>query len=161
MTKIAVFVGSIREKSFNKTLAANLEKLAGDGVEFDYINVGGLPLFNEDLEPDFPAVAQTAKDQVESADGVLIVTPEYNRSAPGVLKNAIDWTSRPWGHNSFTGKPTGIVGASVGPIGTAVAQADLRHIMAYLGTKLMAQPELYVGTAHEYFDEKGVVTDQH
>jgi NAD(P)H-dependent FMN reductase len=159
MTKIAVFMGSLREDSFNKKLAKNLEKLAPEGVTFDYIKIGDLPLYNTDLEADFPAAVQTAKDQVEQADGVLIVTPEYNRSIPGVLKNAIDWISRPWGHNSFVGKPLGITGASTGAIGTAVAQADLRHIVAYLQTKFFSGQELYFGMAADRFDENGDVVE--
>lgn len=159
MTKIAVFVGSLQEKSFNKLLAKNIEKLAPAGTEFNYIDIGSLPLFNQDLEADFPVEAQDMKNIVEAADGVLFVTPEYNRSIPGVLKNAIDWTSRPWGHNSFDGKPTGIVGASVSPTGTAVAQADLRHIIAYLNVKLLGQPEVYAASAHSFFDEHGEVSE--
>ncbi|HET8884106.1 MAG TPA: NAD(P)H-dependent oxidoreductase [Candidatus Saccharimonadales bacterium] len=158
MAKIAVFVGSLQEGSFNKKLAKNLEILVPEGVEFNYVDIN-LPLFNQDLEADFPAAAQAAKDIVEAADGVLFVTPEYNRSIPGVLKNAIDWTSRPWGSNSFAGKPAGIVGASPSPVGTAVAQGDLRHIAAYLGTKLLGQPEVYLANAHEHFDEKGTIVD--
>lgn len=159
MTKIAVLVGSLREDSINKKLAKNLEKLAPEGVEFDYVDLN-LPLFNQDLEGSFPAEAQAAKDTVEAADGVLFVTPEYNRSIPGVLKNAIDWISRPWGHNSLNGKPTGIVGASGGPVGTAVAQSDLRHIGGYLNVRLMGQPELYFGFATERFDENGDVIEE-
>lgn len=158
MTKIAVFVGSLQEKSFNKLLARNLEKLAPEGVTFDYVDLN-LPLFNQDLEASFPSEAQAIKDIVEAADGVLFVTPEYNRSIPGVLKNAIDWASRPWGANSFAGKPTGIVGASPSPVGTAVAQSDLRHIGGFLNVKLMGQPELYLADAHLHFDEEGSVVD--
>lgn len=159
MTKIAVFVGSLREDSFNKKLAKNLEELAPKGVEFDYINIGDLPHYDTDLETDMPAAVQTAKKQVEQADGVLIVTPEYNRSVPGVLKNAIDWISRPWGHNSFVAKPLGITGASTGAIGTAVAQADLRHIVAYLQTKFFSGQELYFGLAADRFDADGKVVE--
>lgn len=154
MTRIAVLVGSLQEKSFNKLLAKNLEAVAPDGVEFVYVDIH-LPLFNQDLEASFPAEAQAAKDIVEGADGVLFVTPEYNRSIPGVLKNAIDWISRPWGKNSFAGKPAGIVGATPGVVGTAVAQADLRHILVYLGVKLLGQPEIYVADASGVFDENG------
>lgn len=157
MTKIAIFVGSLHKKSINKKLAKNLERLAPEGVEFDYVDIGSLPHFNQDLEVDFPAEAQIIKDQVAGADGVLFVTPEYNRSIPGVLKNAIDWASRPWGHNSFNQKPTGIIGASIGPVGTAVAQSDLRHIGGYLNVKLMGQPELYLGVAGGKFDENGQI----
>lgn len=158
MTTIAVFVGSLQKSSWNKKLAKNLEALLPEGVTFQYVDIN-LPLFNQDLEADYPASAQAVKDAVEAADGVLFVTPEYNRSIPGVLKNAIDWVSRPWGTNSFAGKPLGIVGASIGPIGTAVAQSDLRHIAGFLGTKLMGQPELYVGNAASQFDEQGVIID--
>jgi chromate reductase len=159
MTKIAVFVGSLQEKSLNKSLAKNLEELAPEEVEFVYTDISVLPLFNQDLEPNFPAEAQAIKDIVEAADGVLFVTPEYNRSIPGVLKNAIDWTSRPWGHNSFNGKPVGIVGATIGPVGTAVAQSDLRHIGGFLNVKLMGQPELYLASATNKFDETGKIVD--
>ncbi len=159
MTKIAVFVGSLQQKSFNKLLAKNLEKLAPTGTEFNYVDLGAFPLFNQDLEADFPAVVRTAKDIVEAADGVLFVTPEYNRSLPGVLKNAIDWVSRPWGKNSFNRKPTGIVGASPSPLGTAVAQSDLRHIAGFLNVKLMGQPEVYLMHAAQVFDENGEVVE--
>jgi chromate reductase, NAD(P)H dehydrogenase (quinone) len=158
MTKIAVFVGSLQQNSLNKKLAKNLEELAPEEVEFDYIDLH-LPLFNQDLEAEFPAEAKAVKDAVEGADGVLFVTPEYNRSIPGVLKNAIDWGSRPWGSNSFNGKPVGIVGASAGPIGTAVAQSDLRHIGGFLNVKLMGQPELYLTLATDKFDEQAVIVD--
>lgn len=158
MTKIAILVGSLQAKSFNKMLASNLEELAPEGVIFEYIDIN-LPLFNQDLEPEFPAKAQAAKDIVESADGVLFVTPEYNRSLPGVLKNSIDWISRPWGYNSFSGKPAGIVGATPSAVGTAVAQADLRHIVVYLGVKLLGQPEVYIANAASVFDENGQVVE--
>lgn len=159
MTKIAVIVGSLQAKSFNKLLAKNLETLLPEGAEFNYVEIGNFPLFNQDLEADFPKVVTEAKKIVDDADGVLFVTPEYNRSLPGPLKNAIDWISRPWGHNSFAGKPTGIVGASPSPLGTAVAQSDLRHISGFLNVKLMGQPELYLVNAHTAFDEQGVVVD--
>jgi len=160
MTRIAVFVGSLREESINKYLAKNLERLAPEGTEFNFVNLN-LPLFNQDVEAsNYPADAQAGKDIVEVADGVLFVTPEYNRSTPGVLKNAIDWISRPWGSNSFAGKPVGVVGASVGPVGTAIAQSDMRHILAFLETKQMGQPEIYVANATELFDEKGILTDE-
>jgi len=159
MTKIAVFVGSLRAESFNKKLAHALENAAPSGVEFDYVDLN-LPLFNQDLEAEYPAEAQKVKDIVEGADGVLFVTPEYNRSIPGVLKNAIDWASRPWGSNSFAGKPVGIVGASGGPVGTAVAQSDLRHICGFLGTKLMGQPELYFANSADKFDVDGTVVGE-
>lgn len=160
MTKIAVFVGSLQQSSLNKKLAQNLEELAPGDVEFTYVDIGQLPLFNQDLEVNYPAEAQKAKDIVAASDGVLFVTPEYNRSIPGVLKNAIDWVSRPWGNNTFDAKPLGIVGATIGPVGTAVAQSDLRHIAGYLNMKLMGQPELYLPTATSKFDEDGKITEE-
>lgn len=156
MTKIAVFVGSLQQNSINKKLAQNLERLAPEGIEFEYVDLN-LPLFNQDLEGDFPVEAKKVKDQVEAADGVLFVTPEYNRSIPGVLKNAIDWASRPWGHNSFDSKPVCIVGATISPVGTAVAQSDLRHIAGYLNTRLMGQPELYLALAGNKFNDDGTI----
>ena len=158
MTTIAVLVGSLRDGSLNKKLAHNLESLAPEGVRFDYVDLN-LPLYNEDLEKNFPAEAQAAKDIIDAADGVLFVTPEYNRSIPGVLKNTIDWASRPYQDNSFNGKPLGIVGASGGPIGTAVAQSDLRHIAGFMNMRLMGQPELYVTLGNDKFDEQGNVVE--
>lgn len=158
MTKIAVIVGSLRRDSINKTLARNLEKLAPEGVEFDHIDISQFPLFNQDFEADFPAVVSEQKRRVEAADGVLLVTPEYNRSYPGVLKNAIDWMSRPWGNNSFDGKPVGIVGATGSPLATGPAQAALRQVAVYLGMHVMGQPELYLKVTPETFDENSNVT---
>lgn len=160
MTQIAVFVGSLRAGSLNHSLATNLEALAPEGTTFNYVDIGALPLFNQDLESDYPASARAIKDIVEASDGVLFVTPEYNRSIPGVLKNAIDWASRPWGSNSFNGKPAGIVGASGGALGTGPAQAHLRSILVYLGTKLMGQPEIYLAHAGSLFDDKGIIIDE-
>lgn len=156
MTKIAVLVGSLRAESFNKTLARNLEMLAPDGVEFEYTDLN-LPLYNDDLLERYPEAAQRGKDVIRRADGVLFVTPEYNRSVPGVLKNAIDWFSRPYGTSPFDGKPAGIVGVSSGPIGTAVAQAHLRDTVVYLNTILLGQPEVYFSA--DKFDENGQVAE--
>ncbi len=160
MTQIAVFVGSIRADSLNKKLAKNLEDLAPEGVTFSYVDISVLPLFNQDVEAaNFPVEAQAIKDIVEASDGVLLVTPEYNRGIPGVLKNAIDWASRPWGTNSFDGKPAGIVGASGGALGTGPAQAELRSVMVYLNVKLLGQPEIYLAGANSLFDDKGVIVE--
>lgn len=160
MTRIAVVVGSLREDSINKKLAKNIEELAPEGVEFTHVDIN-LPLFNQDFSEDkYPAVAQAAKKIIEDADGVLFVTPEYNRSLPGPVKNAIDWLSRPWGKNSFDGKPTGVIGASIGPVGTAVAQADLRHILGFLNAPQLGQPEIYLANASDLFDEGGSLTDE-
>jgi chromate reductase len=160
MTRIAVIVGSLRKESLNKYLAKNLEELAPEGTEFTYVDIN-LPLFNQDVEAsNYPAEAQAGKDIINASDGVLFVTPEYNRSIPGPLKNAIDWISRPWGTNSFAGKPVGVVGASSSPVGTAVAQSDLHHIFAFLDTKQLSQPEIYMANATDLFDENGHLTDE-
>ncbi|HEX6416788.1 MAG TPA: NADPH-dependent FMN reductase [Candidatus Saccharimonadales bacterium] len=158
--KIAVFVGSLQQNSVNKKLAGTMEKVAGERMEFEYIDVN-LPLFNQDLEENYPVEARRVKDAVETADGILFVMPEYNRSVPGVLKNAIDWASRPWGTNSFKGKPAGVVGGSIGPVGTAVGQSDMRHIAAFLEMEMLGQPELYLANAtHDMFDEQGIMKDE-
>lgn len=158
--KIAVFVGSLREQSSNRALVKALERLAPAGTEFQYIDIN-LPLYSEDIEnAGIPEEVKGVKEIVESADGVLFATPEYNRSVPGVLKNAIDWASRPYGQTSFAGKPVGIVGSSVGPVGTAVSQADLRRIMLFQGSKVMGQPEVYVANAYEVFNEKGELVSE-
>lgn len=160
MTKIAVFVGSLREKSTNKALAQYLEKVAPEGMTFEYIDIR-LPLYSEDIETaGMPDEIQVLKEKVEAADGVLIVSPEYNRSVPGVLKNAIDWISRPYGHSSFANKPVGIVGSSMSPVGTALGQADLRRIMLFQNAKVLGQPEIYIANAYEVFDESGNVISE-
>lgn len=141
---IAVVVGSLRKGSYNTMLAKALMKLAGDRFEFQHVEINDLPLFNQDLEPDLPATVKRMKGQIEAADGLLIVSPEYNRGIPGVLKNAIDWGSRPYGKNSFPGKPVGIAGISPGAVGTAVAQAQLRGVLAAVGCQAMPLPELFL-----------------
>jgi chromate reductase len=153
MTTIAVLVGSLRKDSYNLRLAKSVERLAPEGTEFVYANLN-LPLFNQDLEADFPPEATALKQLVEGADGVLFVTPEYNRSFSGVLKNAIDWGSRPWGQSSFAGKPAALIGASGGALGATQAQAALRNVLVFLDTKLMGQPEVYFN-ALTGFDENG------
>jgi chromate reductase len=155
MTKIAVIVGSIRAKSINNLLAKNLERLAPEGTEFDYVDIAKLPLFSQDLEAEFPAEAQALKDKVEAADAVLFVTPEYNHSLTGVQKNAIDWGSRPWGSNSWGGKPTGIVGATVSPNGTKFAQAALASIIEWFKSPLYTDEKLTLTVTDETFDENG------
>ena len=160
MAKIAVIVGSIRRESLNKKLAVALAKLAKPGFEFTFSQIDDLPLYNQDVEATPPAAVTRLKREVEGADGVLIVTPEYNRSIPGVLKNAIDWASRPYGKNSFNDKPTAAIGTSPGAIGTAVAQQDLRSILAYLNVVLMGQPEAYIAYKKDMIDDQGHVTDE-
>ena len=158
MMKIAVFVGSLQQKSFNKMLAKNLESVKPDDMEFQYIDLN-LPLYNQDLEADYPAVVQKQKDIVRQADGILVITPEYNRSLPGVLKNALDWISRPYGDSAFNGKPAGVVGAGLHHVSGAIVQADFRHIAAFLNMNVMGQPEVHINSAAERFDEDGRMSD--
>ena len=153
MTKIAVLVGSLRVDSFNKKLARSIEELAPEGTEFSYADLN-LPLYNQDLDTQLPAKVQELKAVIEGADGVLFVTPEYNRSYTGVLKNAIDWGSRPWGQNSFAGKPVAIAGASIGALGTTQAQSHLRNVLLFLDTRVLGQPEVYFDSS-KGFDENG------
>ncbi|NJO22672.1 MAG: NAD(P)H-dependent oxidoreductase [Sphingomonadales bacterium] len=160
MTKIAVIVGSLRRESINKKLAHALAKLAKPGTEFTFSKIDDLPLFSQDLEPSPPAAVTRLKGEIEAADGVLIVTPEYNRSIPGVLKNAIDWASRPYGKNSFAGKPTAAIGTAMGSLGTAAAQQHLRSILAYLHVVLMGQPEGYIVFKQGLVDDSHTVTDE-
>jgi chromate reductase len=160
MSKIVVIVGSIRPGSLNRRLAEALTKLGKAGTEFTFARIDDLPLYNQDLEATPPAPVTRLKREVEAADGVLLVTPEYNRSLPGVLKNAIDWASRPYGKNSFAGKPTAAIGTSPGAIGTAVAQQHLRSILAYLDVILLGQPEAYITYKKGMVDDQGQVTDE-
>lgn len=156
---IIAISGSLRKGSYNTMLLEAMTKLAPVGMTIEIVDIVNLPLYNSDDEAAFPAVAQSLKDKIEKADGLIIATPEYNRSIPGVLKNAIDWVSRPYGDNSFAGKPVLIAGVTVGKIGTAVAQSHLKQIMVYLDTNVIGQPELYLGPANEIFDEAGNIVD--
>lgn len=154
-TKVAVFVGSLRKDSFNRKLARAVEKLAPDDFGFFHVRIDDLPLYNQDFDEDYPAEAKRLKKDVESADAVLFVTPEYNRAMPGVLKNAIDIGSRPWGTNSFAGKPAGVLGISIGAIGTALAQQHLRNTMAYLDMPTLGQPEVFMQMKDGLLDDDG------
>lgn len=157
---VAVLVGSLRKASINKQLARALEKIAGDRAEFRHVGIGDLPLYNQDFDGDYPAVCTRFKGEIKSADAVLFVTPEYNRSIPGVLKNAIDIASRPWGTNSFAGKPAAVIGTSGGAISTALAQQHLRNTCVFLDLYVMAQPEAFVRHQEGLFAADGSVTDE-
>ncbi len=161
MTKIAVLVGSLREGSMNHQFAKVIEGLLPEGVTFEYADIASLPLFNEDLEAEFPAEAKAVKNLIEEADGVFFVTPEYNRGYSGALKNAIDWSSRPWGSNSFDGKRVAIAGVSIGSLGTTQAQQQLRNVLVYLNTKLMGQPEAYINGLTFFTKDGSVAEDAH
>ena len=154
-TNIAVLVGSLRRESFNRQLADGLARLAPQGVSFKQLEIGDLPLYNQDHDGSPPASVQRLKADIKAADGVLFVTPEYNRSVPGVLKNAIDHASRPYGQSAFEGKPAGVIGASVGAIGTAMSQQHLRNILAYLDMPTLGQPEAFIHAKEGLFDAAG------
>jgi chromate reductase len=158
--KIAVFVGSLRKDSINRRLAHALEKLAGDRARFEYIQIGDIPLYNQDHDGQFPAQGTRMKNQVRAADAVLFVTPEYNRSIPGVLKNAIDTASRPYGDNAFDGKPAAVTGASIGAIGSALAQQHLRNVLVFVNLAVLAQPEAFVHFKEGLIEADGTITNE-
>jgi len=142
--KVAVIVGSLRQGSVNRQLAEALARLAKPKLDLRIVEIGDLPLYNQDLEGDLPACVQRFKREIEAADAVLFVTPEFNRSFSSAIKNAIEWGSRPWGKNSWGGKPAAIIGATLGVVGTAAAQSQLRAIASVLDLHVMAQPEIYL-----------------
>ena len=142
--EVAVLVGSLRDESFNHRLALALQKQGPEDWRYKNVRIDEVPYYDADEEKPMPDTVRKLKDSIEAADALMFVTPEYNRSVPGVLKNAIDWGSRPYGQNSFAGKPALVAGTSPGNIGTAVAQAHLRSMLAYLDVPTMGQPEVYV-----------------
>ncbi|WP_341955268.1 NADPH-dependent FMN reductase [Microbacterium sp. LWH13-1.2] len=157
--RIGYFVGSLSSTSINRVLATALIGLAPDDLEFFEIPIRELPLYSQDYDEDYPPVAVALKEAIDSADAVLFVTPEYNRSIPGGLKNAIDWASRPWGQNSFDHIPAAVIGASVGAIGTAVAQQSLRGVLSFCNARQMTAPEAYIQFVPEDYDDDGTVTN--
>jgi chromate reductase, NAD(P)H dehydrogenase (quinone) len=156
---VGYFVGSLARESINRKLARALIRLAPEELEFWEIPYGELPLYSYDYDADYPPVARAFKDALASVDAVLFVTPEYNRSIPGALKNAIDWASRPWGQNSFTRKPSAVIGASPGKIGTAVGQQHLRSILGFCNSPQMNAPEAYIQFTPGLITDEGEVTD--
>lgn len=160
MYSVATLVGSLRRDSINKRLAHALAKLAQGKLELQFVEIGDLPLYNEDLWTSPPAQVARFKQQIESADAVLLVSPEYNRGTTAALKNAIDWGSRPSGKSSWGGKPLAFAGASPGATGTALAQAGLRQTMLTLDTVVMGQPELYLTYKQGLIDDEYNVTDE-
>ena len=139
--QIAVVVGSLRKDSFNRKLASAIVKSAPSEFSFKQVQIGDLPLYNQDDDVNPAESVKRLKNEIKSAQGLLFVTPEYNRSIPGVLKNAIDHASRPYGQNAWAGKPAGVLGASIGVIGTAMAQQHLRNVLAYLEYRRLASPK--------------------
>ena len=152
---IAVVVGSLRRDSLNRKLANGIAKLAPPDFSFKQLEIGDLPLYNQDDDANQAEPVKRLKAEIAAAQGVLFVTAEYNRSLPGVLKNAIDHASRPYGQSAWAGKPAGVLGASVGSIGTAVAQQHLRGILAYLDMPTLGQPETFIHAKEGFFDEAG------
>jgi chromate reductase len=154
---IAVLVGSLRKDSFNRTLATALAKLAPPDFTFKQIAIGDLPLYNQDDDADQALSVKRMKSEIAAANGLLFVTPEYNRSIPGVLKNAIDHASRPYGQSVWAGKPAGVVGISVGAIGTALAQQHLRNVLSYLDVPTLGAPEIFLQIKDGLFTPDGEV----
>lgn len=153
--QIAVIVGSLRKDSFNRKLATGLARLAPKEFTFKQLEIGDLPLYNQDDDGQPAAAVKRLKAEILAAQGLLFVTPEYNRSMPGVLKNAIDHASRPYGQSAWAGKPGAVIGASIGAAGTAMAQQHLRNVLAYLDVRTMGQPEAFVHVKDGMFDDNG------
>lgn len=152
---IAVVVGSLRRDSFNRKLASAMAKLAPSEFSLKQVEIGDLPLYNQDDDANPVESVKRLKKEIGEARGVIFVTAEYNRSIPGVLKNALDLASRPYGQSAWAGKPTGVIGVSVGAVGTAVAQQHLRTILAYLDMPTLGQPEAYIQMKEGLFDDSG------
>jgi chromate reductase len=158
--KIGYFIGSLSSTSINRELSKVLIRLAPDDLEFTEISIGSLPLYSPDYDADYPPEALALKEAIHQSNAVLFVTPEYNRSIPGALKNAIDWASRPWGQNAFDHIPAAVIGASIGQIGTAVAQQSLRAVLSFCNARQMTAPEAYINFSTELFPGDGEVTDK-
>jgi len=156
---IAVIVGSLRRDSFNRLLANALIKIGPPNFQFNLIEIGELPLYNQDNDANPDESVKRLKAEISASCGVLFVTAEYNRSIPGVLKNAIDHASRPYGQSAWQGKPAGVLGASVGAIGTSMAQQHLRNVLAYLDMPTLGQPEAFIHAKEGFFDDAGNVND--
>jgi chromate reductase, NAD(P)H dehydrogenase (quinone) len=156
--KVGYLIGSLAKESINRKLAGALIRLAPDELEFREISFGELPLYSYDYDADYPPQARSFKAAIAACDAVLFVTPEYNRSIPGGLKNAIDWASRPYGHNSFARKPSAVIGTSPGAIGTAVAQQSLRSVLSFCNSPQMNAPEAYIQFKPGLITEEGEVT---
>jgi len=157
--QIGYIVGSLRKESWNRKLANALIRLGPADFNFKELRIGDLPLYDQDDDRSQAPEVQRLKTELRGIDAVMFVTPEYNRSVPGVLKNAIDHASRPPGQSAWTGKPAGIIGASIGAVGTAVSQLHLRTILAYLDMPTLGQPEAYIQVKEGFFDEAGNIAN--
>jgi chromate reductase len=154
-TRIAVIVGSLRRDSFNRKLADALAKLAPPDFVLTQLRIDDLPLYNQDDDNNQSGPVKRLKSEILASQGLIFVTPEYNRSMPGVLKNALDQASRPYGQSAWQGKPAGVLGASVGAVGTALAQQHLRNVLAYLDVPTLGQPEVFIHAKEGVFDAAG------
>jgi chromate reductase len=157
--KVGYFIGSLSSTSINRVLSRALLRLAPADLSFTEIPINTLPLYSPDFDADYPPEAQALKEAIAASDAVLFITPEYNRSIPGALKNAIDWASRPWGRNSFDHMPAAVIGASPGAIGTAVGQQSLRAVLSFCNARQMTAPEAYVQFKPGLITDDGEVTD--
>ncbi|KQV19193.1 MULTISPECIES: NADPH-dependent FMN reductase [unclassified Kitasatospora] len=157
--QVGYFVGSLSEKSINRVLSRALIRLAPAELEFREIPIKDLPLYNHDFDADYPPEGRALKEAIAASQALLFITPEYNRGIPGALKNAIDWASRPWGTNSFTHKPSAVIGTSPGKIGTAVAQQSLRSALSFCNSPQMSAPEAYIQFTPGLFGDDGEVTE--
>jgi chromate reductase, NAD(P)H dehydrogenase (quinone) len=159
-TTILGIAGSLRKGSYNRAALRAAQQLAPADAEVEIFELDGIPPFSEDIEREPPAKVAELKEKIRAADTILLVTPEYNYSIPGVLKNAIDWASRPYGDSAWEGKPVAIMGASVGALGTARAQYHLRQVFVFLNMHAINKPEVMIGNASQRFDEQGNLTDE-
>lgn len=159
MVKIGVLVGSLRKESFSRKIAENVTGLFPEGYETEFIDIGNLPLYNEEYDENSPPEYNTFRDKIKELQAFLIVTPEYNRSFSAVLKNALDVGSRPWGQNLWNGKPAAIISQSIGGLGGFGANHHLRQVLTFLNMPMVLQPEAYIGNSPSLFDENGKITN--
>lgn len=159
MGKLAVIVGSLRRDSINRKLAEAAAALAPKDLTIEWVKLDDVPMYNGDLEANLPGSVKRIKDQIKNADAVLLVTPEYNRSIPALMKNAVDWASRPYGTSVWGGKPVAIMGTTPGAIGTAAAQQHLRNVLAAVGAVTLPQPEMFITYKDGMIDDKGEFAD--
>lgn len=157
--QIAVLIGSLRRESYNRRLAHAVQKLAPSELTFKELQISDLPLYNQDDDGNPSAPVKRLKSEIGASQGVIFVTPEYNRSLPGVMKNAIDHASRPYGQSAWVGKPAGIIGASIGSVGTAVSQQHLRGVLGYLDMPTLGQPEVFLQVDDKFFAADGGIAD--
>ena len=158
-SQIAVIVGSLRRDSYNRKLAEAMTKLDASGLTFKSVRIDDLPLYIQDDDSNQAPSVKRLKSEIQASQGVLFVTPEYNRSVPGVLKNALDHASRPYGESAWDRKPAGIIGCSIGSIGTAIAQQHLRNSLAYLNMPTLGQPEVFLHVSDAFFDAQGGIAN--